>query len=46
MSNDGLLEEAGRLQRAGNFPEAARAYSQVLRHEPANLQAICSQVTP
>jgi hypothetical protein len=46
MNNGALLEQAERLQRAGNFPEAARAYSQLLRQEPANLQAICSQVTP
>lgn len=42
MNNGGLLESLS----ACNFPEAARACSQLLRQEPANLQAICSQVTP
>jgi len=40
MNNGALLEQAERLQRAGNFPEAARAYSQLLRQEPANVQAL------
>ena len=40
MSSIALLEQAERLQRAGNLPDAARAYSQVLRQEPANVQAL------
>jgi predicted O-linked N-acetylglucosamine transferase (SPINDLY family) len=40
MNSSALLEQAERLQRAGNMPDAARAYSQVLRQEPANAQAL------
>ena len=40
MNSSALLEQAERLQRTGNIPDAARAYSQLLRQEPANLQAL------
>ena len=40
MNSSALLEQAERLQRAGNMAEAARAYSQVLRQEPAHAQAL------
>ncbi len=35
-----LLEDARRLQQAGRMPEAARAYSLILKTEPSNFQAL------
>ncbi len=40
MNGDDLLEQARGLQRAGNIAAAARAYSQLLRKEPRNVQAL------
>jgi protein O-GlcNAc transferase len=38
--NEGLLQNAWRLHRAGNFIEAARLYNEVLKANPRNLGAL------
>lgn len=40
MTSTQQLEDAQRLQQAGRTPEAARAYSEILRNEPGNFHAL------
>jgi predicted O-linked N-acetylglucosamine transferase (SPINDLY family) len=39
--SDALLQNAWRLQQAGNVPEAARLYADVLRANPRHFDALC-----